>query len=155
VALLARVCRPCNSFQVEGHLLTRSSTNVNLCGRHIERFDLRQHGLFKTKKTEFDISQKSVPRPHPTKNFRHANGRTRNPNVLFQTLHISPSPNTDYSWNLAESSRQNLARYFVRVRTNHSTQPTFPSHLFSHCLPSSPVILLVPWTAGCLAATLR
>lgn len=65
------------AFVVEGHLLTRLSTNVNLCGRHIERFGLRQYGLFKMKKTDtygFDISQKSVPRPHPTKEFRHGNG---------------------------------------------------------------------------------
>jgi hypothetical protein len=37
VALLARVCRPCNRFHGGRAFDDQIPTNVNLCGRHTER----------------------------------------------------------------------------------------------------------------------
>lgn len=49
----------------------------------------------------------------------------------FESIHTNPSPNPDYGWNLAKSSRQKPGKVLRESGvTIASTQPTFPSHPF-------------------------
>ncbi|KAJ5253183.1 hypothetical protein N7489_003593 [Penicillium chrysogenum] len=66
----------------------------------------------KTDTYEFDISEKSFQDPTLRRNFGMQTGVLGTRMCCSKFIHTNPSPNPDYGWNLAKSSRQNLARYF-------------------------------------------